>query len=685
MKLKYRPEIDGLRAIAVIAVILYHSRVNFNGLELFKGGFIGVDIFFVISGYLITSIILKELFTTGTFSFTFFYERRIRRIMPVLLFIMLVSLPFAWKFILPSALIDFSKSIIYSLGFSSNFYFHFSGLEYGDSESFLKPFLHTWSLSVEEQYYIIFPIIIILILKISKKILAPILVFGFFLSLLFAHWSSIYQPSFSFYLFPTRGWELLSGSLLSYLEIKLNGRKKNEILALLLPGVGIILIFFSILFFDDRMIHPSIFTVIPVLGVSLVIWFSDKNDFFTKILSTRLFVGTGLISYSLYLWHYPIFSLIRISEFHLTVFFKVLLIFIIILLSIFSYFCIERPARNKNLDFKIILYLIISSILVLLTFNYLSLKKEGFKNRLHFPKILQKIEKNLNYRSISQDGLVCHDRLGDKGFCIFNQLPNNQGDIILLGDSLTDSLLKNFIEKIEKTKFRLIHMSYSSHLYLPNFVAFDENKKILKVSENHKYRKEYIKNNTNKNTYIIYYGDYNYFLGKRLKFDEEGKIIEYEINEKFSEIDKLNLSLKARNKNLKNKIKDTLKELAKDKKVLLIYPTPVSPKSIRDRIKENFINKKFVKDKDYYLSDNINYKKKIFEKYNYEISNFFNDLKIQNLFKIQMDHIFCPKDKCLFYDNNSAYFFDTVHPTYEGSKKINKVIFDEIDKIEKLN
>ena len=134
------------------------------------------------------------------------------------------------------------------------------------------------------------------------------------------------------------------------------------------------------------------------------------------------------------------------------------------------------------------MYLIISSILVLLTFNYLSLKKEGFKNRLHFPKILQKIEKNLNYRSISQDGLVCHDRLGDKGFCIFNQLPNNQGDIILLGDSLTDSLLKNFIEKIEKTKFRLIHMSYSSHLYLPNFVAFDENKKILKVSENHKYR-----------------------------------------------------------------------------------------------------------------------------------------------------------------------------------------------------
>ena len=159
MKLDYRPEIDGLRAIAVGAVILYHAQITIFGHQPFDGGFIGVDIFFVISGYLITSIILKELVTTGSFSFKNFYERRIRRILPVLFFVILMSLPFAWMYLMPTSLIDFSKSILYSLGFSSNFYFYHSGLEYAES-GLLKPFLHTWSLSVEEQYYILFPIVL---------------------------------------------------------------------------------------------------------------------------------------------------------------------------------------------------------------------------------------------------------------------------------------------------------------------------------------------------------------------------------------------------------------------------------------------------------------------------------------------------------------------------------------------
>ena len=140
MKLTYRPEIDGLRAIAVSAVILYHAQITIMGHQPFKGGFIGVDIFFVISGYLITSIILKEFLVTGSFSFKNFYQRRIRRILPALLLVMVASLPFAWMYLLPSSFIDFSKSILYSLGFSSNFYFHYSGQEYEDINGLLKPF-----------------------------------------------------------------------------------------------------------------------------------------------------------------------------------------------------------------------------------------------------------------------------------------------------------------------------------------------------------------------------------------------------------------------------------------------------------------------------------------------------------------------------------------------------------------
>ena len=170
MKITYRPEIDGLRAVAVTAVILYHAQINIFDSQLFKGGFIGVDVFFVISGYLITTIILKELVTTGQFSFKNFYERRIRRILPALIFVMIVSIPFAWIFLLPNSLIDFSKSILYSLGFSSNFYFHFSGQQYDSESSLLKPFLHTWSLSVEEQFYIFFPIALLITFKFLKKI-----------------------------------------------------------------------------------------------------------------------------------------------------------------------------------------------------------------------------------------------------------------------------------------------------------------------------------------------------------------------------------------------------------------------------------------------------------------------------------------------------------------------------------
>jgi len=170
MKLLYRPEIDGLRAIAISAVILYHAQITILGHIPFKGGFIGVDIFFVISGYLITSIILKELVTTGSFSFKYFYERRIIRILPVLVLTILASLPFAWIYLLPSSFVDFSKSILYSLGFTSNLYFHYSGQVYGAENGLFKPFLHTWSLSIEEQYYFLFPLVFFFFLNILENI-----------------------------------------------------------------------------------------------------------------------------------------------------------------------------------------------------------------------------------------------------------------------------------------------------------------------------------------------------------------------------------------------------------------------------------------------------------------------------------------------------------------------------------
>ena len=174
MSINYRPDIDGLRAIAVISVIFYHADNSINNFKILSGGFIGVDIFFVISGFLITSIILKELNTTGSFSFKNFYIRRIKRIIPVLLLVFVTTFPFIWLFFIPTSFIDFSKSLLSSLFFVSNHHFYLSGELYDAENSLLKPLMHTWSLSIEEQYYIVFPLILTIVFKFFKNKLLKI-------------------------------------------------------------------------------------------------------------------------------------------------------------------------------------------------------------------------------------------------------------------------------------------------------------------------------------------------------------------------------------------------------------------------------------------------------------------------------------------------------------------------------
>ena len=435
MKLTYRPEIDGLRAIAVGAVILYHAQITIFGHQPFKGGFIGVDIFFVISGYLITSIILKELVTTGAFSFKHFYERRVRRILPALLFVMLVSLPFAWVYLLPSSFIDFSKSILYSLGFSSNFYFHYSGQQYGGESGLLKPFLHTWSLSVEEQYYILFPIVLLITFKYFRKYLIQILILGFILSLGLADWGSRNHPSFNFYVLPTRGWELLAGSILAYFEIIKGKRSENKTLNLVLPSIGLSLIGYSVLFFNDKMFHPSFYTLSPIIGVCLIIWFSNKNELITKILSIKLFVGVGLISYSLYLWHYPIFTFFRLMDFDSHMFIKIILAIITIILSIISYFLIEKPFRNKKNNYETIVYSVVFLSLFILLVNSFNLYKKGFPKR--FDNLIS--FNNFDNRNLSAISNEYDKKVHKKKFDQDNKIK-----ILILGDSHSKDLFTMF-------------------------------------------------------------------------------------------------------------------------------------------------------------------------------------------------------------------------------------------------
>lgn len=368
MTLKYRPEIDGLRALAVLAVIFYHAG-------FLTGGFIGVDIFFVISGYLITSIILREM-DENRFSLAKFYERRARRILPALLLVILVSLPIAWMLILPKGLNEYAYASLSALGFGSNFWFWWED-SYTAEPSKLKPLLHTWTLAVEEQFYILFPILLMLI---TRKYLLSLFVLGALISLQTAESLSAQYPDATFYLLHTRAWELLAGAILAKMEIK-RSRTAHTILNHIMPALGIALIAYALFAFEDTMRHPAYITALPIIGTMLFIWFAQKGEPITNILSSKAFVAIGLISYSLYLWHWPIFAFARIEMGDLEATTKLTCIVLSFILAGASYRLIERPMRY-HMPLKPFIAVIAAAMIILIVANIYILKTDGAKHRL---------------------------------------------------------------------------------------------------------------------------------------------------------------------------------------------------------------------------------------------------------------------------------------------------------------
>ena len=303
--MKYRREVDGLRALAVVPVVLLHA-----GFSTFSGGFVGVDIFFVISGYLITNILLREL-EGNAFSLLRFYERRARRILPALFFVMLACMPFAYAWMLPDDLKNFGQSLVATSLFSNNVLLALTS-GYWDLTSEFKPLLHTWSLGVEEQYYIFFPIALMLMWRFAKKGITPLLWVVLIASLLLAEWGQRVSPTPTFYMLPTRAWEIVMGALaaicLSGDTLAKVGHSARQALSLL----GLMLIACAVLFFGRGHPSPGLSTVVPTLGAVLIILFANEGTVANRILGHRAMVGIGLISYSIYLWHQPLLAFARI-------------------------------------------------------------------------------------------------------------------------------------------------------------------------------------------------------------------------------------------------------------------------------------------------------------------------------------------------------------------------------------
>jgi peptidoglycan/LPS O-acetylase OafA/YrhL len=657
--MKYRPEIDGLRAVAVLSVILYHAHFIFLDTRLFEGGFIGVDVFFVISGYLITGLILKDLLS-GDFSFVRFYERRARRILPALFFVMLISIPYAYRWLFPKALKDLVYSIVSSLFFGSNFFF-FAQDGYIAEPNLLKPFLHTWSLSIEEQFYLLFPVLLILIWKYARQHLMIFITLMLLMSLQLADWGTAKSPTASFLLLPTRMWELLAGALLAKLEI--DGRRVNHpLLETLMPALGLFLIVHSVVFFDDGMRHPGFITTLPVFGVMLIIWFGGKGDLISSLLSSKLSVGIGLISYSLYLWHQPLFAFARSRSAETLTQQQSLQMFVLcFFLGYFTWRFIEQPFRKKGyLSTKILWSFCSICMVAILAFGAATYYTDGFPDR--YPPLIAKISQiEAHLGAYAIDGVSCANQ-GAESAC----KPNGDGkNWYLVGDSLLSALASPLWNYLQTQNVNLFEFTKWRCWYSPNL---DSKYADWCVADNQKIRASLL---THPPGVVVIMSLIQWYL-EGIQFNNheggaDGGDPSYLVDAK--------TKAKIPMGEMQNEIAARIEELIKyGHKVIIVYPFPevgwdVIPNTIRitrgktkTQIEEYFRNGGLTTSYEVFL----NRTKTAYEAYNLVPDS-------PNLVRVYPEKIFCNnsvKGRCVTADKDNLFYFDSRHPTLPAAKFI---------------
>jgi peptidoglycan/LPS O-acetylase OafA/YrhL len=423
--LQYRPDIDGLRAVAVLSVVVFHFRESF-----LANGYLGVDIFFVLSGYLITAIIAREV-ANGQYTLRRFYERRIRRIMPALLVLLIATTIAAAIILLPSDLIGYGKSLASTLGFVSNIYF-WRDTNYFAPDAAFKPLLHMWSLAVEEQFYIFYPILLVGALRYFKRfvfwLILALFLTSFALNLALNY---VGGGSPAFFMFPTRAWQLCGGALLALAPasyVFVNQAKGFAIAGLILLLAGLFLP------------TADYFGIIPtgtpvVLGTMLLIWSgNEQQPAFNKLLSTAPFVSIGKISYSLYLWHWPIVVYWQYYQVRPLSVFQIIVAFAgMIALAFLSTHYVERPARQSSFAFKKLLVWVIGGTGLLTVCACVLIWSGGLPQRLNAQAASINAAVGTNYRCPVNKFL----QFGAGRACELNLPSRNTDDaeVIVLGNS----------------------------------------------------------------------------------------------------------------------------------------------------------------------------------------------------------------------------------------------------------
>ena len=660
--MKYRAEIDGLRALAVLPVIFFHA-----GFELFGGGFVGVDVFFVISGYLITTIIISEM-GEGKFSIVNFYERRARRILPALFFVMAACIPFAGMWLSPIDLKDFGQSLVAVSIFSSNILFWLES-GYFDTASELKPLLHTWSLAVEEQYYIIFPLFMIATWRLGLIWILTSLSIIFFVSLGIAQWGAYNAPSAAFYLLPSRGWELLIGVFAAF-YLRHNTYLKSHTANQFLSSLGFCMIIFSIIMFDENTPFPSFYTLIPTLGTGLLILCAVPKTFINRLLSFKPIVGIGLISYSAYLWHQPLLAFARHKLFFDGV--SNILLIILCILSLFmawiSWQFVEKPFRDRvKIGRRSIFILSISLIITFSAIGFYIYKISHMPSSVSLSD--KQIEFPVKYNGIIHNGKNCSfpELKSPDDLCEI-QGEGKANKIILIGDSHARVLSESFYSSSHMFE-SFIDLSASGCPFLLD-VNINIGKTVSCSSDYQLARKNILLAKTD--SIVVYQARLPlYFYGNGF---DNGKVGGNEMRSKVSLSNSFTKSKEDSQEIFINSLSDSLEFIAKTNKSLFIilpsFSNGWNPLQRLTSIEKNMLS--FVEAKDLLsipkdrMENRVSFLVEVIDK----ISQ-----KHPNIILINPNDIFCSEFLCSPVTRNGELLFtDKDH----FSLKANNIILDKI-------
>lgn len=640
-KISYLRTITSLRGISVLGVLLYHSKY-----QLFASGFLGVDVFFVISGFLIGNILFSEI-ENNHFKFTTFYLKRLRRLLPALIFTILFSILLSYLFLLPEDYKLFNYSIPYTLFFVGN-YFFWKTNDYFSPDTDIMPLSHLWSLSIEEQFYIIFPFLMFLLFRFnfSRSNLKSIIFFGIFISFIYTIFGFYNLPIecpatncieiTNFYWLHTRAWELLIGVFLNFFTLR--KPRFNRVFLL----IGFFLIVFSFMITQNKYSHPGIGTLPSILGTVLIILSSEKNDINFLSKSSILYF-LGKISYSLYLIHFPIFVIRNYFGLNFKIFknldvLPILFIFLSILISFLMWKNIEAPLRDINyISNKNFLILLSFGVALILTLSLSSLLPEKTLNseyeKFHFSTDFN-IKRECFFENIPED-LIEIDK------CMKPQ--NGKTNILIVGSSVAQNIYKGLLEVEQSSlNFDLVVATGCPPLlekYDFNIPNFSENKcEVIYKQVN----KNILQNNYAKVVIIYQWGE---LLNKEV---EEGKFL------------------------FDYTIENILKKVSKNDLFIIgqpvIWNTRLDIFAIRELNLKNSL--------DNYNSANINgsifaSEQKLKEKLSY--------LKINSYSLIDF---FCKDKKCLLFQiENDKYFFvsgDYIHISEYFSQKIGLELFNRL-------